>query len=66
MSFVLGLRRNDSGATTEDGAGGGAAVDATTRLAQAKALRKEVDRLRTVVSNKIAENLGDNLDCTQQ
>ena len=64
MSVLLGLRRNDSGAAADDAAEG--AVDVATRLTQAKALRKEVDRLRNVVSNKIAENLGDNLDCTQQ
>ena len=63
MSVLLGLRRSEGAAAAGSEAG---ALDATARLAQAKALRKEVDRLRSVVSNKIAENLGDNLDCTQQ
>ena len=70
MSVLLGLRRNDGGPVAasggDSGGGGDGALDAAARLAQAKALRKEVDRLRTVVSNKIAESMGDNLDCTQQ
>ena len=60
MSVLLGLR--PTGAAAEESEG----LDAAARLAQAKALRKEVDRLRSLVSNKIAENMGDNLDCSQQ
>lgn len=61
MSVLLGLGKSKDEPEEETNT-----LDATTRLAQVKTVRKEVDRLRSVVSNKIAENMGDNLDCTQQ
>ncbi|XP_064628328.1 centrosomal protein of 85 kDa-like [Lineus longissimus] len=63
ISVLLGVRA-PSMAESEEEADANDVPALKKKLAQVRGLRKEIDKMRELISNKYAEDMGDNFNCT--